>query len=454
MKFLCGNCRAKYQIADEKVEGRTLRMTCRECNKEIIIQGKQVARAAAARKRVQQATRQPAAGSVLAAELRRQVAAGPVERPDYRQFDEWHVAINDIPVGPMGRDEVARKVSLGAVTADSLAWREGLDDWMPARQIPELAVLFAPPPAASAASMPLPSPPDVTMRPAARASVAPIGGRLGAEAAPFTEDLLPPPPPPEPVEQTGSSALGISAAEPSPTRQMWQMAGPLFMMLSAGALIMMIGAVLGVKLLQAPSVVEKPAAAPAQQPAAPQEQPGASSGIVELDLQEIDGVAGEEEDEPRASGKSSRTRSTRKAPATTTDKGKKLSAEEKAMLARMGGGLGTGAELRARESNVGKKSTAGGGLKAEQLSRVVSRGKRQLQRCYESALRLNPTDETIRLDIEITVGASGSVTSVKTKGRSLGDMNRCIERTVRMWRFPGAGDVTRTSFPVVFQPGG
>lgn len=31
MKFLCDNCKAKYQIADEKVGGRTVRMKCRKC---------------------------------------------------------------------------------------------------------------------------------------------------------------------------------------------------------------------------------------------------------------------------------------------------------------------------------------------------------------------------------------------------------------------------------------
>ena len=30
---------------------------------------------------------------------------------------EWYVAINDVPVGPIKRDEVARKIGLGAVTA-------------------------------------------------------------------------------------------------------------------------------------------------------------------------------------------------------------------------------------------------------------------------------------------------------------------------------------------------
>ena len=31
MKFLCPSCKAKYQIADEKVAGRSVRMKCRKC---------------------------------------------------------------------------------------------------------------------------------------------------------------------------------------------------------------------------------------------------------------------------------------------------------------------------------------------------------------------------------------------------------------------------------------
>ena len=31
MKFLCDNCKAKYQIGDEKVAGKTVRMKCRRC---------------------------------------------------------------------------------------------------------------------------------------------------------------------------------------------------------------------------------------------------------------------------------------------------------------------------------------------------------------------------------------------------------------------------------------
>ena len=31
MKFLCDNCKAKYQIGDDKVAGKTVRMKCRRC---------------------------------------------------------------------------------------------------------------------------------------------------------------------------------------------------------------------------------------------------------------------------------------------------------------------------------------------------------------------------------------------------------------------------------------
>jgi predicted Zn finger-like uncharacterized protein len=35
VKFLCEHCKAKYQIADEKVAGKTVRMKCRKCGNAI-----------------------------------------------------------------------------------------------------------------------------------------------------------------------------------------------------------------------------------------------------------------------------------------------------------------------------------------------------------------------------------------------------------------------------------
>lgn len=459
MKFLCGNCRAKYQIADEKVEGRTLRMICRECGKEIIIQNKPRPSGHPAAGARRAASAPPSAlGSVLAEDFRRQLSQRPAERRAAPVMEQWHVAINDIPVGPMNRSELVRKVQLGAVNADSLAWREGLDDWMPARQIPELAILFAPPPAASAAAIydpryaerqPTRRPPE-PVRPAARYDAAPIGGRMVADR-PFEDFQLPPPPPPDASAQMAMSPLArvSEVRPPTVTGQMWQMAGPLFAAVGAGAFLILGGAVIGVRYLSPqPVTKEVTVEKAAETPSVAEEE---SSSVVALDQQDID-VELEQQRSTRSASKSSST-GTQKSDKKTSGSGKQLSNAEREMLARMGGGQ-TATTLKQRSgSGSDRAGKSGQGLTAEQLSRVVSRGKRELQRCYEAALRANPSDETIRLDIEINVGMSGKVTSVKTKGQPLGQMGTCIERTIRMWSFPAAGEVTRTTFPVVFQPG-
>jgi predicted Zn finger-like uncharacterized protein len=40
MKFLCDNCKAKYQIGDDKVAGKTVRMKCRRCGHSITVSSK------------------------------------------------------------------------------------------------------------------------------------------------------------------------------------------------------------------------------------------------------------------------------------------------------------------------------------------------------------------------------------------------------------------------------
>jgi predicted Zn finger-like uncharacterized protein len=234
MKFLCPNCKAKYQIADEKVAGRTLRMDCRRCGHNITIRAdmrvddaddvevaKPSARPAGAARggsvvgpspvAASQRAPRPAgltgahgavpSGSALGADFRRNVGT-TADAPRSTPLDQWHVAINDVPVGPLRRDEILRKSAMGAVTVDSLCWREGLDDWRPIRDVPELAALLrrslAPEPAARApltrgpaAASPRGGPAAPRGAPAARlprpSNVVPIGGRLGASAAALDE---------------------------------------------------------------------------------------------------------------------------------------------------------------------------------------------------------------------------------------------------------------------------
>lgn len=301
MKFLCDNCKSKYQIPDEKISGRTLRMKCRKCGHNIIIRGDQT-------------EAQPAAGSSSASgsgahrpstarrSRRRGSSSSVAPRPrgasplsgDFRSGElaeassersapsetEWHVAVNDVPVGPIKRAEVARKVGSGAVTGESLVWREGFDDWLPLRDVAELVGLLeqrripAPPSREGSRPRIAPVPPP---------PVAPIGGRMGASVPPvedFDDDeatklepmvsaaalgALPaspaaappkpapaaPPPPVAAATATSASSPGFQVAEPSESVPMAAFAAapaapasepPPRRALPIGAIIAMVGA--------------------------------------------------------------------------------------------------------------------------------------------------------------------------------------------------------------------
>lgn len=498
MKFLCRNCKAKYQIADEKVAGRTLRMTCQQCNEPIVVRGpaktttgqiRPVAgaplqapapafaqQAVSAQAVAPQAIGAKTTGAGLVAELGRHV---PPPAPEPAAQEEWHVAINDAPVGPLRRDEVQRRIAQGLLQRESLAWREGMDDWMPIKHIPELVALFAPsapvapPPAALVAPLPVAAQPIVTAPAARSAEMAPIGGRTVVSAESFDEPPAQTQEPSEPPAEVAVATLDAPTVQPPPAavaaQPMVAQEAPrgsapgwaqMFMLVSGGAFILAAGAFLGVRVLAPSAAAPAPApalpaqvAAPAAPPpaAVPAEEPQveeSANSVIELDMQAIDGHA----TTPRKTTPSASESSADKKKTSGTNNN--LTAEQRALLERMGGGLDQGPSLRApTETSRSSSSQSQGQLTAEQLSSVVLSGRKNLQRCYETALRGASSQETVRLDVEVQISPSGSVTSVRANGKGLPGMEDCITRTVKLWRFPKSGEVTETRFPVVFQPG-
>jgi predicted Zn finger-like uncharacterized protein len=188
VKFLCDQCKAKYQIADEKVAGKTVRMKCRKCGHLIEVRAavtetsveaappSQEVPAALAAAVVKPAApkrtplprpagpppkaplatalgaakppaKPPAPASALAGAFKSNVQreeeiSTPFDMSELAPDDAWYVAINGVPVGPIKISEVRRKASLGAVTEDSLVWQEGQDEWRPARQLADLAAII------------------------------------------------------------------------------------------------------------------------------------------------------------------------------------------------------------------------------------------------------------------------------------------------------------------------
>lgn len=81
---------------------------------------------------------------------------------------------------------------------------------------------------------------------------------------------------------------------------------------------------------------------------------------------------------------------------------------------------------------------------------MITRERPALNQCWESELRQIGQAATVRLDVNLSIGGSGTVTSVTTRGESVGTLSECIERKVRRWRFPLVSGSTQTSFPLVF----
>ncbi len=123
MRIVCETCQAKYSISDDKVAGKVFKIRCKKCSAVIVVR------------------------------------SGTVEAPLPPPTSEdaiWHLVIAQDQVGPFTAAEVERKLAAGEADAETYAWREGQDDWLPLGQIDAFAAATAPPPAA-----PEPTRPDV-----------------------------------------------------------------------------------------------------------------------------------------------------------------------------------------------------------------------------------------------------------------------------------------------------
>jgi membrane protease subunit (stomatin/prohibitin family) len=72
----------------------------------------------------------------------------PAVPPPLPKAVQFHAAINGQSAGPFDMAGLQQQVKAGAINRETLVWREGMPDWHPASQVPELNSLFGsmPPP--------------------------------------------------------------------------------------------------------------------------------------------------------------------------------------------------------------------------------------------------------------------------------------------------------------------
>ncbi len=256
MRFECDSCNAKYKISEDKVRGRVVRFPCRKCDHKILIDGRQqdadVTVPAAEAYNYQEVTRRsepasrfsaheaatararrpsapprrrspsvpprrssaasrrvssvpPAGATAVSAASsaflgQQQALTPPLPRTAVAPFGagteipEWHVSVNDVPIGPIRLEEMGHKIDAGAVSEYSLVWRDGFDEWRPLATVPELMSLLltrrhsGPPPRSTFSSMPPFAETRVSLSDSAPAAAIPASMHA---AAPVTDEIQP-----------------------------------------------------------------------------------------------------------------------------------------------------------------------------------------------------------------------------------------------------------------------
>lgn len=168
MKISCQSCGAKYNIADEKVRGKIVKIACKKCGARIEIDG-----------------REPAEQAQDQDETRVYDQAQP---PAGAGAETWTVSVDDNDQRESTTAQILELLQQGVINADTFVWRDGMADWLPIRDVPELASALSHDGSASgyAASQPPAADPQPAYEaPAARApSEHPAAAPLAAPAYP------------------------------------------------------------------------------------------------------------------------------------------------------------------------------------------------------------------------------------------------------------------------------
>jgi len=349
--------------------------------------------------------------------------------------DEWFVGINGVPVGPIRLSELRSKAASGSVTRESLVWRDGFEDWRPLKTYPELVAIVDESVSSARASLTPFTPSVVAAGPVTAA---------GSVSDPFAFPVSPAAgAAPDAMGNRGAAVTGgalvtddLEAAGLAPRRGASK--GPWIAVVVAVLFGLTIGFVLFSKGQQQPAEIIKYVDRPVAAVGSSQES-GKPTTIDEST------VSGDSKNPGKHVG------TTPKA-ATSAGGDTGLSTG----LKGLSGGLSNLGPSRGPDSGGPSGASVGTGqLDAGQIQSTVARYTGSVKRaCWQPALDTRDKDAptTARVNVSISIAASGSVQNATTDGdpRGYRGLSQCISSRVRGWQFPPSGDSTTVKVPFVF----
>ncbi|MEZ4441774.1 MAG: zinc-ribbon domain-containing protein [Polyangiaceae bacterium] len=107
MKITCGSCAAKYTVSDDKVQGKTVKVKCRKCGAVIVVSS---------------------TGEV-------QTTGGGSAAASSGGGATYTVSVSDTDQRNMSMSEVIQAYNEGIIDAETYVWAEGMDDWLPLKDV-------------------------------------------------------------------------------------------------------------------------------------------------------------------------------------------------------------------------------------------------------------------------------------------------------------------------------
>ncbi|NRA34665.1 MAG: zinc-ribbon domain-containing protein [Polyangiaceae bacterium] len=159
MKVVCSSCGFNYKIPDDRVQGRRVKIRCRNCDYMIKVDGtKPPEDVTVAAYAPEEEDEREEATQVMSAEMFNspevQAAIASATQAAITAEPEWSVNLGDDEPETMTPTQIAEGWASGRITSEVYVWREGMGDWVLVQEVPELKAILGPAPAAVAPPAP------------------------------------------------------------------------------------------------------------------------------------------------------------------------------------------------------------------------------------------------------------------------------------------------------------
>jgi len=160
VKFLCGSCRTKYQISDEKVRGKILTIRCKKCGAKVLVReslSRDAAEGTVVAPVADEASLAASGMSPLSSAFNKALkthetndipVASASQPPEVAH--EWYTAVDGQQFGPFSFEQVQLQIRGGQLIGRHYVWHEAMDNWTRIRDVaalePYLPATTVPPP--------------------------------------------------------------------------------------------------------------------------------------------------------------------------------------------------------------------------------------------------------------------------------------------------------------------